>query len=257
VVRADAPATGEGGGQSEPAPAPKKRPREEGAPPYKKRAFDASTREFVGERRPARKGGDEMRPRMRRPDQPEGRRYQPAGEAPSEDARPPRREFRERTEGGDRGRAETGGFKGRREGGGYQGRGEGYKGRGEGRERGGYERRGGPREERGERRERGGDFERGGPREERGARGPARGKGGSGVQVYVSAGRAAGIRPQDIMGLMVRGGGVDPSSVGSIDIADRHTIVEVRASDADAAIDAFKNNALRGKKVSASRYRQR
>ncbi len=77
------------------------------------------------------------------------------------------------------------------------------------------------------------------------------------MQLYVSAGRADGVRPADIVGLVVRGGGLDPSAVGAIDIAERRTLVEVRTEHAEAALEAFRLNPLRGHKVTASRYRPR
>jgi ATP-dependent RNA helicase DeaD len=73
---------------------------------------------------------------------------------------------------------------------------------------------------------------------------------GGGVQrVFVGAGREAGVRPADIVGALVKGGGLDPQAVGAIHITDRFSIVEIAADQAEAAVATLLRTPLRGRKV--------
>ena len=49
--------------------------------------------------------------------------------------------------------------------------------------------------------------------------------------------------------------GVDPQQIGTIDIVDNFSLVEVRESDADAIIDALRKTTIRGKPVKVRRER--
>jgi ATP-dependent RNA helicase DeaD len=75
------------------------------------------------------------------------------------------------------------------------------------------------------------------------------------VRVFVSAGRAAGVRPQDLVGALVKGAGVDPQALGAIHISDRFSVVEIRDESVDAAIAGLRATPLRGMEVKASRDR--
>jgi ATP-dependent RNA helicase DeaD len=43
--------------------------------------------------------------------------------------------------------------------------------------------------------------------------------------------------------------------VGAIEIADRFSLVEVREGDVDRVVDALRQATIRGRRVTASRYR--
>ena len=75
------------------------------------------------------------------------------------------------------------------------------------------------------------------------------------IRVYVSAGRAAGVRPTDLVGALTAGAGIPRDAIGGIEIDDRFSLVEVRDSHADAVVEALRRIKIRGREVTASRYR--
>jgi ATP-dependent RNA helicase DeaD len=106
---------------------------------------------------------------------------------------------------------------------------------------------------------------RGGSQEGRGPRGrrdraeaPARGgRGGSGAttRLYVGMGRRRGIRPADLVGAIAGEAKVPGRAVGSIEIADQFSIVEIPESMADHVIDALSRATIKGRKVAVRRAR--
>jgi ATP-dependent RNA helicase DeaD len=103
-------------------------------------------------------------------------------------------------------------------------------------------------------RERGGGAERG----ERGGR-ARRGRGDRSdvdvTRLYIGLGRLAGIRPGDLVGAIANEAGIDARAIGSIDIADRFSIVEVPEDAAENVIEALRQTTIRGKRVSVRRDR--
>jgi ATP-dependent RNA helicase DeaD len=75
------------------------------------------------------------------------------------------------------------------------------------------------------------------------------------TRVYVSAGRAAGVRPTDLVGALTAGAGIPREAIGGIELDDRFSLVEVRDADADAVVEALRRVKIRGRDVTASRYR--
>jgi ATP-dependent RNA helicase DeaD len=75
------------------------------------------------------------------------------------------------------------------------------------------------------------------------------------TRVYVSAGREAGVRPGDLVGAITGEAGVPGEAVGAIELADRFALVEVREGEADAVVEALRKATIRGRRVTASRYR--
>ncbi len=90
------------------------------------------------------------------------------------------------------------------------------------------------------------------PRQER-----QRGEGQRGVmtRLYIGAGRAAGIRAQDLVGAITGEAGLTGRQVGDIDISDRFSLVEVPEDLADAVIAALRESKLKGRKVTVRRER--
>jgi len=69
------------------------------------------------------------------------------------------------------------------------------------------------------------------------------------TRLFVHAGRRAGIRPMDIVGAIANEAGVAGNRVGSIDLYDNFTFVEVPAADAPRVLQALNNTTLRGRHV--------
>jgi ATP-dependent RNA helicase DeaD len=82
---------------------------------------------------------------------------------------------------------------------------------------------------------------------------PARGRGGAMARLFVGAGRAAGVRPQDLVGAIANETSLSGRDIGSIDIADKFSIVEVPEAAADEVIAALNSTRLKGSKVRARR----
>jgi ATP-dependent RNA helicase DeaD len=83
--------------------------------------------------------------------------------------------------------------------------------------------------------------------------GKGRTQGGSGtggmVRLYISAGRSAGIRPQDLVGAIAGEAGISGKHIGAIDIADRFSLVEIAEELAADVIAALRSSKIKGKKV--------
>ena len=97
-----------------------------------------------------------------------------------------------------------------------------------------------------------------GPRERRPfAGGDGRGDraGGLTTRLFVGAGRAAGVRPQDLVGAITGEAGLTGRQVGDIDIADRFSLVEVPEDLADTVIAALRNTRIKGRSVTVRRER--
>src|SRR5687768_10092579 len=82
---------------------------------------------------------------------------------------------------------------------------------------------------------------------------PSRGQDGDFVRLFVPLGRRSGIRPSDLVGAIVNEASIDPQQIGTIDIVDNFSLVEVREADADAIIDALRKTTIRGKPVKVRR----
>lgn len=117
------------------------------------------------------------------------------------------------------------------------------------------------RSERGERRgrddRRGGDrFERGGDRGDRrggdrfdpGQRERRRGEVASGMtQLFIGAGDIIGVQPGELAGMIYGSCEVSSGGVGKIRIFPKHSLVQVKESEAQSVIDGLKGQKLRGK----------
>src|SRR5688572_12304228 len=77
------------------------------------------------------------------------------------------------------------------------------------------------------------------------------------ARVFVGAGRLAGVRPKDLVGAITKGAGLAAAALGAIQIGDRSSVVEVRASEAKSLIEALRKTPLRGKKVPVRLYEER
>ncbi|MFB9238204.1 DEAD/DEAH box helicase [Plantactinospora siamensis] len=100
-------------------------------------------------------------------------------------------------------------------------------------------------------RERGPGGGAGGGRGERRPRGPAGGM----TRLFVGAGRHAGVRPQDLVGAIAGESQLSGREVGSIEIADRFSLVEVPEAAAQDVIAALRGTTIKGRKVTVRRER--
>jgi ATP-dependent RNA helicase DeaD len=93
----------------------------------------------------------------------------------------------------------------------------------------------------------------------RGDRGPERGRGrptdATVTRVFLGMGRRGGLRPQDVVGAIVGEAGLRARDIGSIQITDRFSLVEVPESAADKVIAALRRSTIKGKKPTVRRER--
>jgi ATP-dependent RNA helicase DeaD len=75
------------------------------------------------------------------------------------------------------------------------------------------------------------------------------------VRLYVPLGKHAGIRPGDLVGAIANEANIDSALIGSIEIADKFSLVEVPEAEADSIIEALSRSTVRGKRVKARRER--
>jgi ATP-dependent RNA helicase DeaD len=76
------------------------------------------------------------------------------------------------------------------------------------------------------------------------------------TRLFVGAGRRAGVRPQDLVGAIAGESRLSGRDIGSIEIADRFSLVEVPESAADEVITALRQSTIKGKKATVRRERQ-
>ncbi|MEO7360223.1 MAG: DbpA RNA binding domain-containing protein, partial [Gemmatimonadaceae bacterium] len=116
---------------------------------------------------------------------------------------------------------------------------------------------------RGEVRREGGGFEERAPR--RGEPATSRGsvskksRGGAPewpvARLWVGAGRKAKLRPGDLVGAIANEVGIDAGVIGSIQIADGYSTVEVPEEIAEDIIEALRNTTIKGRRVNVRRDR--
>ena len=70
------------------------------------------------------------------------------------------------------------------------------------------------------------------------------------TKLYIGLGRAAGIRPADLVGAIANEARIDSRDIGAIEITERFSLVEVPESEAKRIISALRGKSIRGKKVS-------
>ena len=74
---------------------------------------------------------------------------------------------------------------------------------------------------------------------------PARRGGPNKTRLFIGLGRAAGVRPQDLVGAIANESRVSGRDIGAIEITDAFSLVEVPSSKADEVIDAEIGNRLK------------
>ncbi|MFG1903416.1 DEAD/DEAH box helicase [Micromonospora carbonacea] len=90
-----------------------------------------------------------------------------------------------------------------------------------------------------------------------GERRPGRPRSGGTTQVFIGLGRRAGVRPQDLVGAITGETRVSGRDIGSIEIADRFSLVEVPITVVDEVIAGLRNSTIKGRKTTVRRDRDR
>jgi len=73
---------------------------------------------------------------------------------------------------------------------------------------------------------------------------------GAGVtRIFIGAGRSSGIRPQDLVGAITGEAGVRGHQIGSIQIAEKFSLVEIADDVAQHVMSALRTASIKGKKV--------
>ena len=102
--------------------------------------------------------------------------------------------------------------------------------------------------------------ERGDSRSERSERPAARASSGSRQvpgdvgAVYVGVGRAAGIRPGDLVGAIANESNLSGKEIGPIKITEHYSIVGVPADAVDHVVDVLKGTTIKGRSAAVRRY---
>ncbi|HET9079342.1 MAG TPA: DEAD/DEAH box helicase [Trebonia sp.] len=75
------------------------------------------------------------------------------------------------------------------------------------------------------------------------------------TRLFVGTGRSAGIRPQDLVGAITGESHLSGRDIGTIEIADRFSLVEVPESAADDVVAALRQASIKGKRATVRRER--
>ena len=84
---------------------------------------------------------------------------------------------------------------------------------------------------------------------------PPRGASAGTTRIFVGAGRALGVRPQDLVGAITGESNLTGRDIGAIEIADRFALVEVPEGAADEVIKALRTTTIKGRKPTVRRER--
>ena len=96
----------------------------------------------------------------------------------------------------------------------------------------------------------------GGPRGRGGAAAGARPPRAGATRLFVNAGRASGVRPQDIVGALANESGLTGRDIGAIQIHERHSLVEIPEHAADDVLRSLRGaTTLKGRKANIRRDR--
>jgi ATP-dependent RNA helicase DeaD len=75
------------------------------------------------------------------------------------------------------------------------------------------------------------------------------------TRLFVGAGRGAGIRPSDLVGAIANEAGLAGDRIGSIQIAEGFSLVEVPEAEADRVIAALRRGSIKGRQMNVRRER--
>lgn len=69
------------------------------------------------------------------------------------------------------------------------------------------------------------------------------------VRLFVNIGKNQNVKPGDILGAIAGESGIPGRMVGSIDMYDKYTFVEVPGENADVVMKAMKHVKIKGKSI--------
>ena len=103
------------------------------------------------------------------------------------------------------------------------------------------------------------DYERGARNRNngRGARSGSRGGSENVARLFINIGKNQGIKPGDILGAIAGESGMPGRMVGSIDMFDKYTFVEVPTEYARSVLHAMKNVKIKGKSIAVEPANQK
>ena len=76
-------------------------------------------------------------------------------------------------------------------------------------------------------------------------------------RIYVGIGKLGEIQPQEIVQAIVKSAGVEAKQVGSIDIFEKYTLVELPADLLEPVIEKLGKATLKDRKVTVRRFEER
>ncbi len=85
------------------------------------------------------------------------------------------------------------------------------------------------------------------------AKGGMRSGGPKMVRIFIGSGRTANMRAGDLVGAITNEAGIEGKSIGAIEIADRHSLVEIPEELAEKVISALRATTIKGKKQTVRR----
>jgi ATP-dependent RNA helicase DeaD len=92
-----------------------------------------------------------------------------------------------------------------------------------------------------------------GDKKDNSARRPVRNGTGETTRIFIGLGRAAHVRPQDLVGAITGETGLHGREIGAIEIADRFSLVEVPLDRADHVIQGLRRTKFKGRKATVRR----
>jgi ATP-dependent RNA helicase DeaD len=96
-----------------------------------------------------------------------------------------------------------------------------------------------------------------GPRRKTADRGQRRGRPGAAgtTRLFVGTGRSSGVQPKDLVGVIASKSYLSGRDIGTIEIADRFSLVEVPETAADDVVAALRQVSIKGRKTTVRRER--
>jgi ATP-dependent RNA helicase DeaD len=84
---------------------------------------------------------------------------------------------------------------------------------------------------------------------------PARARTTGGTRIFLSVGRDAGVRPQDLVGAITGESSLSGRDIGAIEISQKFSLVEVPEAAAEEVIEAMRGTKIRGRRATVRRER--
>ena len=73
------------------------------------------------------------------------------------------------------------------------------------------------------------------------------------ARIYIGAGRKNNLRPTDLVGAIVNEAGIEAKEIGTIEIADKFSLVELPEERVDQVVKALRASTIKGKKLTVRR----